>query len=67
MSEIIKSCKTCARREGFTEGWAKCNYSGVYCSTERRYPSVCGRNYENGWAPRPSIFRNIKNWWNSNT
>ena len=56
--ETIKNCKTCAHRFGGVQ-FGKCLLSGYYCSTERMYPSQCGKNYEN-WVQRPdSLFKRI--------
>ena len=55
-----KTCGTCAHaRGGFSFG--KCALSGSYQSTERKYPTVCGKNFE-GHAPMESILKRFKYW-----
>ena len=57
--EQVKTCKTCAYRDGVTFNGAKCMLSGFYCTTERQSPSVCGQNFEN-WVQRPpSIWQKL--------
>ena len=48
MSIVLKDCKTCGNRKG-----SKCIFTGFSCELERRYPSICGENFEHGWIPRP--------------
>lgn len=52
MSEV-KTCRTCAHRE-VSVHFGRCARSGVYCSTERAYPTRCGKNFE-GWEPRDKL------------
>jgi hypothetical protein len=54
MTDIPKSCRTCARRD-----WDRCNLSGYYCEVERKFPQVCGKDYK-GWVQRLGWFRRIK-------
>jgi len=53
---IVKSCSTCEHRTGLTNN---CSLSGFYCSTERRYPTKCGQDYD-GWVQRLGIFQRIR-------
>lgn len=55
---MIKSCKTCDRRTLSALG-GYCNYSGYLCSTERKYPTKCGQNYEHGWVQRRSWWKRL--------
>ena len=48
-----KSCRTCGRRFG-----DQCNLSGNYYTTERKYPTKCGMEYD-GWIPRKGIFERM--------
>ena len=52
MSTVPKDCKTCGHRNWAILGY-HCSLSGYYCTTERRYPTQCGQNYEN-WIPEPT-------------
>jgi len=58
--EQLKNCTTCGHRKGGPlGGYGRCGLSGYYCSTERTYPTSCGKNFE-GWVPRPpSLFRRL--------
>lgn len=56
-----RTCATCAHRiGGFGNG--KCAFSGYYLEVERKYPTICGRNFE-GWKKRQGIFVRIRDWW----
>ncbi len=53
---IVKTCANCGYRKK-----SKCELSGYYCSTERQYPSQCGRHYEH-WSPRMTRFNRLVRW-----
>ncbi len=55
---MIRSCKTCDHRDGNFE-FDYCLYSGEFCLVERKYPTVCGQNYENGWVQRRSWWKRL--------
>lgn len=44
---MCRTCRTCAHKDG-----DMCNLSGYYIETERRYPTVCGKNFDK-WMPKP--------------
>lgn len=51
-----KTCRTCAHR---TEG--KCMASGYYTEVERKFPTVCGKDFS-AWIKRESLLQRFKNW-----
>lgn len=53
---VAHTCRTCAHKLG-----SKCMLSGRYATTERLYPSVCGRNFE-GWQKKQGLIKRIKFW-----
>jgi hypothetical protein len=56
-----KSCDNCRFRRGEGE-YALCQLSQVHCWCERRYPTVCGENYE-GWQTRyPTRWQRFWRW-----
>lgn len=61
MTNTPKSCSTCEHRIGSSMHFAKCGASGYYCSTERKYPSVCGKDFE-AWEPRLSVTQRFVFW-----
>lgn len=44
---MCRTCKTCGHKEG-----SRCNLGGYYISTERRYPTLCGKDFDK-WIPNP--------------
>jgi hypothetical protein len=56
---FTKLCKNCSYRSWRLGGW-RCELSGFYCSTERKFSSSCGKNYEK-WKPNKRAFKEIKN------
>ncbi len=58
MKENIKTCSTCEHRS-----LNRCMLSGYFCTTERTYPTVCGRDFS-GWIPRLGIIQRIKAFFN---
>ena len=55
----IRTCYSCGNRNGGIN-YGVCMLSGYYCMTERKIPSVCGKNFEN-WTPRPKR-KGLKQW-----
>ena len=55
---FTKLCRNCSYKKGFLFN-STCELSGYYCITERKYPALCGRNYEN-WKPNKRAFKEIK-------
>lgn len=55
----MRNCKNCGHRKGNIHN-GKCMLSGYYCTTERKWPSQCGINFE-GWIPR-SKSKGLKYW-----
>jgi hypothetical protein len=41
--------------------WARCSLSGYFAETERKYPTVCGRDFK-GWVQRESLLRRLQAW-----
>lgn len=65
MSEVVKTCDNCLYRKGASI-YATCKLGGYFCSTERKFPSLCGKHYEK-WLPRPPsnwdlLKKRIKEW-----
>jgi hypothetical protein len=56
--EVGKTCNTCGHRQSGLF-WDTCALSGYDCSTERRYPTQCGKDFA-GWIPRNGIFGSFK-------
>ena len=59
----MKNCKNCAHRVGKVETGI-CLLSGFRCTTERKTPGCCGRNFEK-WEQAPtkiSFFRRLLPW-----
>lgn len=56
-----KTCRTCARRTFGTFDGAECEYSGMYCSTERKFGIMCGPTYK-GWVEREGLIVRLSNW-----
>lgn len=56
---MVKSCKTCDRRDLQLPGITVCNYTGYLCETERRHPNRCGKDYEHGWVQRRSFWKRL--------
>lgn len=54
-----RTCATCAHRAGLVI--PTCMLSGYYTSTERTYPTVCGRNFA-GWQQREPLLRRVQAW-----
>lgn len=58
MINIPKACSTCEHK-----GFASCNKTGFYLSTQRKYPSIeCDREFS-GWVPRMGVWQRIVFWW----
>ena len=51
----MKNCNNCGYRRFNT-----CMLSGYLCSTERKYPYECGKNFKK-WIVRKTILTKIKN------
>ncbi len=60
MADTPKTCRTCAHRNGGMR-WGKCMLSGSFISTERAYPSVCGRDFA-GWVSREPLAQRVRFW-----
>ena len=58
MTNVVKTCRTCEHRAGFGYN-AICMVSGYFCTTERRYPDICGVEFQR-WKPRASLFNRIR-------
>ena len=56
---VVRNCLTCGHRKGGFD-YGKCMLSGYYCAIERRYPTMCGDNFD-GWIPRPKR-KGLKQW-----
>lgn len=56
MSKIPKSCSTCEHRS-----YGRCMYSGFHCDVERKYPDMCGRDFD-AWQPRLGVMQRIVFW-----
>ena len=41
--------------------FGRCMLSGFYIETERKYPTICGVDF-NGWQQRESLLRRVKAW-----
>ncbi len=41
--------------------FGRCMLSGYYIETERKYPTVCGRNFEK-WTQREPLLRRVQAW-----
>ena len=61
MNDIPKSCSTCEHRSGLSLELSKCMASGVYCTTERKYPTVCGVGFD-AWQRRLSVTERVVLW-----
>jgi len=57
----FKNCNTCAYRNGFTYEYGDCLLSGYSCTTERKFPTRCGVDFDE-WVYRKTIFVRIKEW-----
>lgn len=55
-----KTCATCAHRSG-TLASGTCMLSGFYLTTERKYQSACGADFQ-GWVQREPLLRRVKAW-----
>jgi hypothetical protein len=56
----VRTCATCAHRSGSVDSGV-CILSGYYITTERKYPSTCGAQFE-GWAPKESLLFRVRAW-----
>lgn len=54
---VVPTCLNCAYRKGSGYEHSKCMLSGYYCTTERMYPAICGRNYENWKQREPGVIK----------
>ena len=55
-----RTCRTCAHRNG-TLHFGRCMRTGYYLETERRFPQLCGKDFE-GWVQREPLTRRIAAW-----
>jgi hypothetical protein len=56
---VPRTCSTCAHRDGATITWGKCAASGFFIETERKFPTVCSKDFR-AWSPRQGLLTRIK-------
>lgn len=57
---MCRTCKTCGHRH-----WDRCNLGGFFVTTERRYPTLCGKDFDK-WMPEPpklGLKRRLLSFW----
>ena len=54
-----RTCSTCAHKDGWM--MPTCMLSGFGTLTERRYPTVCGKDFD-GWQQREPLLRQVQAW-----
>lgn len=54
-----RTCATCAHKDGWL--MPTCMLSGYCTTTERKFPTVCGKDFA-GWQQREPLLRRVQAW-----